>query len=211
MYFLRTAGTGSRHQAGSGDMQGGIPVQMLIRKMERSSPTKPPPWRYREQQELARRVIVSVTAEETVRVYALCPLIFLGSASFYRWNWQKWSPKKGQNGYIKEWNKARWLKDCGILIKMMYLRTSVWSLFMSSLGTKENGQAGSGGEEDGSGTPPVPPRRKDKRRHNTPPRPQSNGLPPTPKVHMGACFSKVLFSVLPVTTLIEWMYCLYFL
>ncbi|XP_066987135.1 mitogen-activated protein kinase kinase kinase kinase 3 isoform X10 [Macrobrachium rosenbergii] len=56
--------------------------------------------------------------------------------------------------------------------------------------TKENGQ-GSGGEEDGSGTPPVPPRRKDKRRHNTPPRPQSNGLPPTPKVHMGACFSKV--------------------
>ncbi|XP_042226305.1 mitogen-activated protein kinase kinase kinase kinase 5-like isoform X10 [Homarus americanus] len=59
-------------------------------------------------------------------------------------------------------------------------------------GTKENGQGeGSGGEEDGSGTPPVPPRRKDKRRHNTPPRPQSNGLPPTPKVHMGACFSKV--------------------
>ncbi|KAG7166635.1 Mitogen-activated protein kinase kinase kinase kinase 3-like 1, partial [Homarus americanus] len=58
--------------------------------------------------------------------------------------------------------------------------------------TKENGQGeGSGGEEDGSGTPPVPPRRKDKRRHNTPPRPQSNGLPPTPKVHMGACFSKV--------------------
>lgn len=58
-------------------------------------------------------------------------------------------------------------------------------------GSKENGQGGSGGEEDGSGTPPVPPRRKDKRRHNTPPRPQSNGLPPTPKVHMGACFSKV--------------------
>nr|XP_045591857.1 mitogen-activated protein kinase kinase kinase kinase 5-like isoform X6 [Procambarus clarkii] len=59
-------------------------------------------------------------------------------------------------------------------------------------GTKENGQAGgSGGEDEDSGTPPVPPRRKDKRRHNTPPRPQSNGLPPTPKVHMGACFSKV--------------------
>lgn len=64
----------------------------------------------------------------------------------------------------------------------------------SLTGTKENGQSGSGGEEeDGSGTPPVPPRRKDKRRHNTPPRPQSNGLPPTPKVHMGACFSKVWF------------------
>ncbi|RZC38645.1 mitogen-activated protein kinase kinase kinase kinase 5, partial [Asbolus verrucosus] len=36
--------------------------------------------------------------------------------------------------------------------------------------------------------PPVPPR-KHRRRH-TPPRPPSNGLPPTPKVHMGACFSK---------------------
>uniref|UniRef100_A0A182X450 Mitogen-activated protein kinase kinase kinase kinase n=1 Tax=Anopheles quadriannulatus TaxID=34691 RepID=A0A182X450_ANOQN len=28
-------------------------------------------------------------------------------------------------------------------------------------------------------------------RRHTPPRPVSNGLPPTPKVHMGACFSKV--------------------
>ncbi|XP_014214960.1 mitogen-activated protein kinase kinase kinase kinase 3 isoform X2 [Copidosoma floridanum] len=50
--------------------------------------------------------------------------------------------------------------------------------------------------EDGVGpdllsdTPPVPPRRRDRKRH-TPPRPISNGLPPTPKVHMGACFSKV--------------------
>ncbi|KAJ8681486.1 hypothetical protein QAD02_017273, partial [Eretmocerus hayati] len=41
-----------------------------------------------------------------------------------------------------------------------------------------------------SSTPPVPPRRRDRRRQ-TPPRPISNGLPPTPKVHMGACFSKV--------------------
>ncbi|XP_071650819.1 mitogen-activated protein kinase kinase kinase kinase 5 isoform X16 [Temnothorax longispinosus] len=41
-----------------------------------------------------------------------------------------------------------------------------------------------------SDTPPVPPRRRDRKRH-TPPRPISNGLPPTPKVHMGACFSKV--------------------
>ncbi|XP_037292890.1 mitogen-activated protein kinase kinase kinase kinase 5 isoform X3 [Manduca sexta] len=38
--------------------------------------------------------------------------------------------------------------------------------------------------------PPVPPRRSRARRH-TPPRPAPNGLPPTPKVHMGACFSKV--------------------
>ncbi|EEB11810.1 mitogen-activated protein kinase kinase kinase kinase, putative [Pediculus humanus corporis] len=41
-----------------------------------------------------------------------------------------------------------------------------------------------------SDTPPVPPRRREKKWH-TPPRPVSNGLPPTPKVHMGACFSKV--------------------
>lgn len=39
-------------------------------------------------------------------------------------------------------------------------------------------------------TPPVPPKRSHRRRH-TPPRPTSNGLPPTPKVHMGACFSKI--------------------
>lgn len=37
---------------------------------------------------------------------------------------------------------------------------------------------------------PQAPPRKHRRRH-TPPRPPSNGLPPTPKVHMGACFSKV--------------------
>ncbi|KAK9885797.1 hypothetical protein WA026_013666 [Henosepilachna vigintioctopunctata] len=43
--------------------------------------------------------------------------------------------------------------------------------------------------------PPVPPR-KHRRRH-TPPRPPSNGLPPTPKVHMGACFSKI-FNVCPL-------------
>ncbi|XP_049857167.1 mitogen-activated protein kinase kinase kinase kinase 5 isoform X13 [Schistocerca gregaria] len=50
---------------------------------------------------------------------------------------------------------------------------------------------GSGPEPDLlSDTPPVPPRRREKKRL-TPPRPVSNGLPPTPKVHMGACFSKV--------------------
>ncbi|KAJ8706133.1 hypothetical protein PYW07_010910 [Mythimna separata] len=43
---------------------------------------------------------------------------------------------------------------------------------------------------EGTGTPPVPPRRARGRRH-TPPRAAPNGLPPTPKVHMGACFSKV--------------------
>lgn len=63
---------------------------------------------------------------------------------------------------------------------------------------QSNGQneiSGDGDREDVSpdllsDTPPVPPRRRDRKRH-TPPRPISNGLPPTPKVHMGACFSKV--------------------
>lgn len=36
------------------------------------------------------------------------------------------------------------------------------------------------------------------RRRQTPPRPISNGLPPTPKVHMGACFSKI-FNGCPLT------------
>ncbi|RWS03817.1 mitogen-activated protein kinase kinase kinase kinase 5-like protein [Dinothrombium tinctorium] len=44
--------------------------------------------------------------------------------------------------------------------------------------------------------PSAPPRRRDKknllqRMSHTSPKPVSNGLPPTPKVHMGACFSKV--------------------
>lgn len=48
-----------------------------------------------------------------------------------------------------------------------------------------------------SNTPPVPPKRMHRRRQ-TPPRPVSNGLPPTPKVHMGACFSKI-FNGCPLT------------
>ncbi|XP_077521232.1 MAP4K3-like protein hppy isoform X6 [Amblyomma americanum] len=44
--------------------------------------------------------------------------------------------------------------------------------------------------------PEAPPRKKEKRRSHLVPnvplqKPVSNGLPPTPKVHMGACFSKV--------------------
>lgn len=43
-------------------------------------------------------------------------------------------------------------------------------------------------------TPPVPPKRNKHRRQTSPPplhHPMTNGLPPTPKVLMGACFSKV--------------------
>lgn len=68
---------------------------------------------------------------------------------------------------------------------------------LSDSGTNEKDTAtaattnGEGPEPDLlSDTPPVPPRRRERKRH-TPPRPISNGLPPTPKVHMGACFSKV--------------------
>lgn len=43
----------------------------------------------------------------------------------------------------------------------------------------------------------MPPKRLHRRRQ-TPPRPVSNGLPPTPKVHMGACFSKI-FNGCPLT------------
>lgn len=43
-----------------------------------------------------------------------------------------------------------------------------------------------------AGQPSRPPRRRE-RKKSSPPSPKltSNGLPPTPKVHMGACFSKV--------------------
>ncbi|KAL4238546.1 Mitogen-activated protein kinase kinase kinase kinase 1 [Mactra antiquata] len=45
---------------------------------------------------------------------------------------------------------------------------------------------------DANGLPPeVPPRREKKESCDSTLRPVSNGLPPTPKVHMGACFSKV--------------------
>ncbi|XP_076463603.1 mitogen-activated protein kinase kinase kinase kinase 5-like isoform X2 [Babylonia areolata] len=48
--------------------------------------------------------------------------------------------------------------------------------------------------EDNAPPPKVPPRRrlnKERDSENPHTRPVSNGLPPTPKVHMGACFSKV--------------------
>ncbi|XP_042895370.1 mitogen-activated protein kinase kinase kinase kinase 5 [Parasteatoda tepidariorum] len=53
----------------------------------------------------------------------------------------------------------------------------------------ENSTSATSSETENS-PPKVPPRPKDKKK-TTPPKPVSNGLPPTPKVHMGACFSKV--------------------
>ncbi|XP_077551012.1 MAP4K3-like protein hppy isoform X6 [Haemaphysalis longicornis] len=84
------------------------------------------------------------------------------------------------------------------------------SLTPTGGGTLERGRGGEEEEEeeeapdedvmtrshDGAGSrPEAPPRKKEKRRShlvpNVPQKPVSNGLPPTPKVHMGACFSKV--------------------
>ncbi|XP_061083399.1 mitogen-activated protein kinase kinase kinase kinase 3-like isoform X1 [Conger conger] len=63
----------------------------------------------------------------------------------------------------------------------------------SSLGngvspSQVNGEKARAGGERQSTMPPTVPIRKDKKDL---PKPISNGLPPTPKVHMGACFSKV--------------------
>uniref|UniRef100_A0A8C2XBR8 Mitogen-activated protein kinase kinase kinase kinase n=1 Tax=Cyclopterus lumpus TaxID=8103 RepID=A0A8C2XBR8_CYCLU len=60
----------------------------------------------------------------------------------------------------------------------------------SSLGNESNGlnPGVEGPAEKQSTLPPSVPTRKDKK---DVPKPISNGLPPTPKVHMGACFSKV--------------------
>ncbi|XP_029106792.1 mitogen-activated protein kinase kinase kinase kinase 3-like isoform X2 [Scleropages formosus] len=60
----------------------------------------------------------------------------------------------------------------------------------SSLGNgmQANGERRSSVGERQSTLPPTVPLRKDRKET---PKPISNGLPPTPKVHMGACFSKV--------------------
>ncbi|XP_014878133.1 mitogen-activated protein kinase kinase kinase kinase 3-like, partial [Poecilia latipinna] len=57
----------------------------------------------------------------------------------------------------------------------------------NGLNSPHNGERESPGERQ-STMPPSVPIRKDKK---DVPKPISNGLPPTPKVHMGACFSKV--------------------
>ncbi|XP_047458680.1 mitogen-activated protein kinase kinase kinase kinase 3-like isoform X6 [Mugil cephalus] len=57
----------------------------------------------------------------------------------------------------------------------------------NGLNSPHNGERDTGAERQ-STMPPSVPIRKDKK---DVPKPISNGLPPTPKVHMGACFSKV--------------------
>ncbi|XP_028280097.1 mitogen-activated protein kinase kinase kinase kinase 3-like isoform X8 [Parambassis ranga] len=57
----------------------------------------------------------------------------------------------------------------------------------NGLNSPHNGERDSPAERQ-STMPPSVPTRKDKK---DTPKPISNGLPPTPKVHMGACFSKV--------------------
>ncbi|XP_051528010.1 mitogen-activated protein kinase kinase kinase kinase 3-like isoform X3 [Myxocyprinus asiaticus] len=59
---------------------------------------------------------------------------------------------------------------------------------LSSLGNGISPSEHSPSEERQSTMPPAVPTAKDKKDF---PKPISNGLPPTPKVHMGACFSKV--------------------
>ncbi|XP_056137107.1 mitogen-activated protein kinase kinase kinase kinase 3 isoform X2 [Lampris incognitus] len=58
---------------------------------------------------------------------------------------------------------------------------------LSSLGDAGSSSEGSNVEQQ-SASPPDGAARRD---HTDVPKPISNGLPPTPKVHMGACFSKV--------------------
>ncbi|XP_017286044.1 mitogen-activated protein kinase kinase kinase kinase 3 isoform X3 [Kryptolebias marmoratus] len=57
----------------------------------------------------------------------------------------------------------------------------------NGLNSPHNGERESPGERQSTMPPSVPTRSKTKEV----PKPISNGLPPTPKVHMGACFSKV--------------------
>lgn len=56
-------------------------------------------------------------------------------------------------------------------------------------------QRNSSRHNNGLPSPTAPPRRRERtssqKRATSPPKATSNGLPPTPKVHMGACFSKV--------------------
>ncbi|XP_077585345.1 mitogen-activated protein kinase kinase kinase kinase 3-like isoform X6 [Stigmatopora nigra] len=58
----------------------------------------------------------------------------------------------------------------------------------NGLNSSHNGERNSPADRQQSTMPPSVPIRKDKK---DVPMPSSNGLPPTPKVHMGACFSKV--------------------
>jgi len=85
----------------------------------------------------------------------------------------------------------QWLRDNGVLPVNGN----------GSDGEREKNEAALADGGEGSADPSVPsrPPRRRERKKSSPPSPKltSNGLPPTPKVHMGACFSKV-FNCCPL-------------
>jgi len=81
----------------------------------------------------------------------------------------------------------QWLRDNGVLPPDVgFLSSSAAAAASSSV------LEGSSAQDSAQHGPSRPPRRRE-RKKSSPPSPKltSNGLPPTPKVHMGACFSKV--------------------
>lgn len=73
--------------------------------------------------------------------------------------------------------------------------SSLQQLSLSSPTTRHRSLSDSRAHDTARGSPNPPPRRRERtassKRATSPPKATSNGLPPTPKVLMGACFSKV--------------------